>query len=322
MQIKYISYGILKTGGYRHEKSLFDTCVAYHQSKTNTEAILHRRKKLFTNIFAHLDLLIWSFFKSSGDINIVTARTAISAMLRNRFNKSEVWIVLHNFDPNDGKSKLLKWYYEQMFKMLKNSRHGRFKVLAVSPFWEKYFKEEKQIKHTYLFPNLFRLSVYDEVATDKKNGWVHLGQFSGKNDPEIIRLAQALSSDGYYCYFSTLDDNAAKTHNGKYEIIKFFNFRDYLEHMARSCCTLALTGINEGWNRVAHESILVGTPVIGFDKGGLGDLLRESNSIIVKDVDEAYTCIRESLWVLPDKSFNEKYSLEKGFQYMEKLCRK
>jgi hypothetical protein len=48
--------------------------------------------------------------------------------------------------------------------------------------------------------------------------------------------------------------------------------------MAASEYTLAMPFIKEGWNRIAHESLLLGTQVIGFNQGGLGDLLRGANA--------------------------------------------
>jgi hypothetical protein len=36
---------------------------------------------------------------------------------------------------------------------------------------------------------------------------------------------------------------------------------------------------------LAHESILIGTPVLGYGNGGLGELLKKSHSIIVQDID-------------------------------------
>jgi glycosyltransferase involved in cell wall biosynthesis len=65
---------------------------------------------------------------------------------------------------------------------------------------------------------------------------------------------------------------------GNVAIRYFESPENYLQEMAASLYTLALPLFNEGWNRVAHESILVGTPVIGYPKGGLADLLKQSNS--------------------------------------------
>lgn len=320
MRIHYISYGISETGGYRHERVLFESCAAYFRKTTRVDAWLLRKNKLFRNIPAHLELVIWAFRKSNADINIMTGRTGLSAIMRNLFGKRQVWVVMHNFDQRDGKSRVLRLYYRWLFSMLRRSGHGRFRLITVSPYWLDHFRQDLGISHTYLFPNLFNLSRYTEFSTTHKNAWIHLGQFSSKNDPSIIQLARKLSIDGYYCYFSTLHEEAAKANNGSFEVVYFENFNDYLEQMARCCCTLALTRINEGWNRIAHESLLVGTPVIGYDAGGLGDLLRESNSIIVKDIDEAYTCIRENLWVMPDKEFLDRYDISRSEAYISTIC--
>jgi glycosyltransferase involved in cell wall biosynthesis len=45
----------------------------------------------------------------------------------------------------------------------------------------------------------------------------------------------------------------------------------------------------EGWNRTAHEAILVGTPVVGSGQGGMLELLEKSNQKVVtnfSDLDE------------------------------------
>lgn len=314
--IRYISYGPIKTGGYRHESVLYKSAVQFHGNNETIKSDCIRRPRLFESFLAHLDLLFWSFLKSKADINIVPARLAIPAILRNYFNQAEVWIVMHNLDSNDGKSNAFNQYLNRLFNLLRKQKTKRFKVIAVSPYWVNYFRDQMGLPNVHLFPNLFDTEVYKPYQQNEKYPWIHLGQFSSKNDPEIIRLAAALTTDGYYCYFSTLDPTKAMSHNGKFEVICFHGFEDYLDQMSRSCCTLALTKINEGWNRVAHESILVGTPVIGYDKAGLGDLMKASGSVVVRDVDEAYIAIKESLWVLPEISFNSKYDISTGINYI------
>ncbi len=320
MRIAYLSFGISKTGGYRHEKFLFDALCTYYRKQTEVHEKMYRRNRWFESLFAYFDLSIWGFLKSGADINIVTSRTAIPAMLRNYFNNKEVWIVMHNYDENDGKSALLAYYFRLLFKILRRKNTSRFKVICVAPYWLKYFREVQKLPHVHLFPNLFDSDYYRQFRTTHKNAWVHMGQFGSKNDPKIFELAAMLSSKGYYCYFSTLIPAEASPGNGRWEVIYFNGFRDYLEHLSRSCCNLALSRVKEGWPRISHESILVGTPVIGYNRGGLGDLLKESSSIVVADIDEAFTCITESLWVLPDDSFAKKYDICNADDYLTAIC--
>lgn len=320
MNIHYISHGPHKSGGFQHESRLMETCIKYYQTTQEVVAKTFRQEKLFETWIDYLYLLAWSFFKSNGDINITTARTALPAIWRNRFNKKQVWIVLHNYDDKDGKSALMKLYFKILFKVLAKNKNSRIKLIVVAPYWENYFKTEKKIPFVYWFPNLFETAIYKEAGNQKKNKWIHLGQYSVKNDPAIFDLAGRLNKAGYHCYFSTLDERQHFIDRAAYDIVKFDTFNDYLDRMARCECTLALSRVKEGWNRVAHESLLLGTPVLGFKSGGLGDLLKESNSIIVNSVDEAYTCITEKLWMQADEDFLLKYDIKNGINWIKTIC--
>ena len=118
MNIHYVSHGPHKSGGYQHESRLLNACAEFFEVKEPVTKKTYRQEKLFETWIDYLYLLFWSFLKSHGDINITTARTAIPAIWRNRFNKKEVWIVLHNYDENDGKSWLMKKYFGHLFKIL------------------------------------------------------------------------------------------------------------------------------------------------------------------------------------------------------------
>src|SRR5574343_382831 len=317
MNIHYVSHGPHKSGGYQHESRLLNACAEFFEVKVPVTKKTYRQEKLFETWIDYLYLLFWSFLKSNGDININTARTAIPAIWRNRFNKKQVWIVLHNYDEDDGKSWLMKLYFKALFNILKRNKDSRIKLIAVAPYWLNYFKTEKKIDHVYLFPNLFDLEVYQTIGQQKKHKRIHLGQFSSKNDPAVFELAKRLNKDGYYCYFSTLDKRQHRIGRSYYDVVKFNDFKDYLENMASCECTLALSKVKEGWNRVAHESLLVGTPALGYKSGGLGDLLKESNSIIVNSVDEAYTCITEHLWMEADAAFIHKYDIKNAQHWLK-----
>lgn len=318
--IQYLSQGQQKTGGFRHEKVLYESISKYYGAN-GIKSSFERKEKNYNTIIGHIYLLVWSFFKSNASINIVTSRLALSAIIRNLFTKNEILIVLHNYDPNDGKSKTFKAYFHVLFSVLRKTNSKRLKVIAVSPFWKKYFEETIHLPNVYQFSNYYEIEKYQQLQKKDKNPWIHLGQWSTKNDEAIFGLAQKLSLDGFYCYFSTTDSTAAKSNNGSFEIICFHNFNDYLEQVSMSLCTLALPKVNEGWNRVAHESMLLSTPVIGYNKGGLGDLLKESHSIIVKNIEEVYICIKDNLFVLPQNDFIQKYDVSNVSLELEKICK-
>ena len=287
--IKYLRHGIVHTGGARHEeffmKSLKDALRIHHPGIVS-------KNKIAASIFrgwANLRLILWGFFQADADVNIVVGRLALSSILRNLFSRSKTIIVFHNFDENDGKSLLLKKYYETLFNILKRSSGKRVSIVAVSPYFQRYFSQRFPKLKVFLFPNLFEADYYTTFKQERNPNKILLGQYSSKMDASIYRLAERLTKAGYQCFFCTLREEEA----GSFENydVKKLSFENYLNEMASSYCSLSLSGVNEGWPRMVHESILVGTPVIGYDMGGLGDLLKESGSYIAKDENEAFDLI-------------------------------
>lgn len=174
--------------------------------------------------------------------------------------------------------------------MLRRFRPKRFAVVAVSPFFHTLFRRLFPDIPVFLVHNLFEAAPYKAYIQPRDRKKILFGQVSFKNDePELEKLASMLTPLGYYCYFLTMRPEEV----GKFEHyeVKQVPFDVYLNEMASSYCSLAFTKINEGWPRMVHESILVGTPVIGYDNGGLGNMLRQSNSYRVKNAQEAYELI-------------------------------
>lgn len=299
ISIGHLSHGVSPTGGYLHEQHLLNALTQSLQNK-NLDVVKHslRANKVFKGI-AHFQLLWWSFLHANFDINIVVARCALSAVIRNLFTARRTIIVLHYFDERDRKGFALKVYYKLLFFCLRNMRHKHVSICAVAPYWVDYF--EKMVHHNipvFLYPNLFDTNLYVSYKTTVKKKQIHLGQFSAKNDEAIFRVAKRLTKLGYTCYFTTLLQKE-ETVCADYEV-RYVSFETYLKDMAESEYTLAYTRINEGWNRIAHESILVGTDVIGVNRGGLGDLLAQSGSLVAATEDDFVQLVEEkqkSSWV-------------------------
>jgi glycosyltransferase involved in cell wall biosynthesis len=286
LRINYLSHGKFKTGGFRHEKFFAEALTEYLQKDNEVELNIIRAERSFEGFGPHLRMLAWAFGKANADVNIVVARLALPALLRNLFSKRKVFIVLHYFDERDQKKSLLAMYYRLLFALLRVFSPANATIITVADFWVAYFKNKLNDKvRVVLFPNLFDNIIYQPYQTNDKKKRIHLGQYSWKNDPLIFALAEQLHQKGYSCYFSTNDEQEAMK-KAFYEVRFFPKFSDYLKHMAESLCTVCLPAINEGWNRVAHESILVGTPVVGYARGGLGQLLQESGSVVVNEASE------------------------------------
>ncbi len=291
-KIVYLSHGLIKTGGYRYENFLCDEISKYYTKQLYTvETKKIRKEKFYTGIFQHLYLLLWANINATASINIVVSRLAISAIIRNIFNNKKIIIVWHSYDSKEPKSLTLKIYYSCLFFMLKNIKMYNVQIVTGAHFWVDFFSAK--IKHknkVSYYPNLFDTRYYQTFISNKIKHQIHLGQWHSKNDKAIFELAKLLSNAGYTCYFSS-NNQHDKKQDKDYEVRHFALFENYLQAMAQSLYTIAFTQTDEGWNRVSHESILVGTHVIGFNKGGLGELLHLSNSFIVNNTHEAYNII-------------------------------
>lgn len=290
--IRLLRHGVVQTGGARFEHFLLKSLAALLQERQlpyKTE--LYEAARLFRGP-ANLKLLLWGYKHACADINIVTARLALSSLYRNSRNESKTLIVLHNYDPDDDKRLWLKIYFRLLFDKLKHTSGDKAAIICVSPFFKKQFQAMFPNLPVFLVYNLFDSSFYSTFRTSLKDKRkIFLGQLSSKNDPAIFRLATMLKEQGFKPYFCTLISSQVVNHPD-YEV-KHVSFTGYLNEMASAVCTVSLPGVNEGWSRLTHESILVGTPVIGYGKGGLGDLLRASDNYIVETVEEAFELIKE-----------------------------
>ncbi len=414
--IKYISYGKYETGGYKHELFFAEQLQQFlNQKGEHVTLEIDRKNRFYTNPFAYIKLFLLGL-TANANYNIVVARVALFAVLRNAFTQNKVYIVLHYFDKNDGKSFWLNLYYQALFFVLKNTKNKNISIVTVAPFWVQYFKEKtKNNIPIFYFPNFFDGEYYekfiqknsqfelensqfelknsqfersreqsnnvstpldmtvnpldmtatpldkskneldinsqfelknsqfernreqannvstplDMTATpldmtvnphyikNNKKKQIHLGQWSFKNHADVFEIAKHLTEQGYYCYFSTnFKDFASKT--STYEVVYFDKFENYLTQMALSEFTLALTGINEGWNRVAHESILVGTPVIAYAKAGLLNLINESKSIAANNIEEVLQAI-ENKNVQANPSLLAHYDIKNAADYLNKM---
>jgi hypothetical protein len=304
--ISHISHGITETGGYRHEHFFLEKLSEiFNRNNVAVEKKTIRAKQFFKGI-AHIKLLWWGFIHSNADINITVARTALSSIVRNIVNQKKTLIILHYFDERDGKKFILKGYYKLLFWLLSNFNFKNVSIIVVAPFWKSYF--ENKVKNNvpvFLFPNFFDNEIYERFITLKKNKRINLGQYSWKNDHRIFDLAKQLSALGYECYFSSMIKEETGNFDG-YDIV-LEDRENYLKNMSQSLYTIAFIAINEGWNRVSHESILVGTTLIGNDAGGLGDLINESGSLIANQTQQFIDHILNNHQTHVEQNFIQKY---------------
>lgn len=269
MSIHYISHGLYETGGYLHETAL---CEALGGA---TEI---RFRRNFKGIFGWLLLFCKAFFVNPAPVSVTVARLAWPVYLRNAFNGSKIILVLHNLDKNDGKPKLYFILLSAFIKLAKR-RNKKIKIVVVSQFMRDKLEDEYGLKRkgisnaVCVFPNVFDTIKYDfyKDISQKNTQLIHLGQYSEKIDKKAYHnLNFSLKNAGYVCYFSS----PIEINISDFPITYFNTHEAYLKQMARSAYTVIVNSVEEGWNRVAHESLLVGTPILACAKGGVNEIIQ------------------------------------------------
>ncbi|MES2781005.1 MAG: hypothetical protein V4651_14020, partial [Bacteroidota bacterium] len=307
--VSHISHGVSVTGGYLHEQFVFNSvCATLEKEGISVTTHSFRTNRFFKGV-SQLKMLWQGMKYAQSDLNLVSNWMALYAIVRNLFSAKKVVITWHHHDEKDVKTNMTRLYMKLLFAILRYTSSNRLAILVVSEYWMKYFQERvsPSVKIIY-FPNVFDSPHYQSLQQPKTKGQIYLGQIAFKTDKQIFELARQLKQRGYYCFFTTLIASQAGTFE-YYDIIQFADHPDYLHMVAQSEYSIAYTNLNEGWNRVAHESILLGTQVIGTPKGGLGDLLKESNSLQANTVNEFLDIILEQQKTVVNADFIRKYDV-------------
>jgi glycosyltransferase involved in cell wall biosynthesis len=296
--LQYISHGEKETGGYAHEKTLFESIAkALDLGAGDCQEIRFRRR--FKGLFGWFRLGFLAFKAAGPNATIITvARLAWPVFLKQLFGRGKMLVVVHNYDPFDKKPRL---YYRVLnaFLRMASRKTARIRLVVVAKHWQQLFKEKWGIS-AMLFPNLFSAAPYAifRSVARKNPKLIHFGQYSDKIDnKKYLVLLHELNQRNFTCYFST--NNPVLAPN--FPVTVFQNHEAYLKQMAGCGATVILNSIQEGWNRVAHESILVGTPIVVGPGGGpeelaglLGGLVTDEVATIVSDLEKGLAPVEDA----------------------------
>lgn len=317
--VSHISHGVSLTGGYIHEQFVFNSvCDKLEQIGFEVKRYTFRTNRFFKGL-AQLKMVWFGIVNARSDVNFVSNWMALYAIWANLFSKRKIIITWHHHDEADAKTRMTRLYMKLLFSFLSTTQSKRIAILVVSPYWKNYFtaKVSSSVSILY-FPNMFNTKQYQSFHQQKKHKQIYLGQLAFKTDTQIFELAHQLKQQGYYCFFTTLNQSEVGVFTD-YDILYFQEHSSYLNMVAQSEYSIAYTKLNEGWNRVAHESILLGVQVVGVNKGGLGDLLQESNSLVAKTVNDIAGYIQQQLKTTINAHFVAKYDTLNQHLYSQQV---
>ncbi|REJ84081.1 MAG: glycosyltransferase [Bacteroidetes bacterium] len=190
--------------------------------------------------------------------------------------------MIHHIDDEIARSSFRhKWY----FRRLKRKLRSLDLVITVSEFWKSYL-ENIGCRNVEVIYNGFDLQEYNisvamvekfksdyNIPADKK--LIYAG--NAVKQKGIYDVYDALKSEGYHLLMSGSRNQASDLpvqylHLSRSEYIVMLHACDLV---------ISLSRMTEGWNRIAHEALLCGTPVIGSGAGGMRELLEGAGQEIV-----------------------------------------
>lgn len=314
VRLTYLSHAMVPTGGTAHEQFWVNQIAAQLGSETEVNKAITGHS---FSIGQQLSYVKWCWTNAKGNILIVSHWTALIAYIKSVFTNQKVVFIWHHYDQQEWKSTFTRLYFKVLLWMLKHLPKKHLALVAVSPFWVKKFQQELHPTiPVFLLPNLFNAADYRTFRKTNKQKQIYLGKWSDKIHPDVFLLADQLTQQGWSCFFSTQTD--ASKQEDTFSIRRMDATETYLEALSASTASILLVKVAEGWNRTAHESILVGTPVLAYPAGGLTDLLEEANGTVLKSYHDAIQQLG-NLTQEMNETFADKYDVKKASQYLKPL---
>ena len=260
---------------------MYDSLVAKILDQQGYE-VCNRDQKIEYKGKGHTYLL-WLhtyLFTSSdpSDLDIMDFTTTVNSSQRHKGKR--ISIFHHHTDRPD--SKYLR--QKLMIKMFKSNSSNNHLVVAVSKFWQEYLNSIR-ISNVRVIYNAFEVEQYVQHHSRQD----FLEQYSLLDRP-IIYLGKNEKWKTYNAYqrlkhfekkFSLVTTGSRQEVEGPIHLD--LNFRSYCSLLHLAKVTVLLPDFAEGWSRIAHESIMCGTPVIGNGAGGMAELLDLFGQININD---------------------------------------
>lgn len=184
-------------------------------------------------------------------------------------------------------SIFMRLYYYWCFLLMYLYRNRIKQIIVVSEYW-KNLLEKKGFTNIKLIYNSFNTNMYNCSKESVNNFKKKYNLITNK---KIIYVGSIKEKKGYDLVYNSLknEDYIFVGSGSDYcEIngIKCFNlsFKEYLLLISASDIVVLMSHFREGWNRIAHEAILLNKKVIGSGWGGMKELLESENRIICNDI--------------------------------------
>jgi glycosyltransferase involved in cell wall biosynthesis len=221
--------------------------------------------------------------------------------------------VIHHIDHRIAEKSIYhRWFFSRLLSRLKKCDG----VVTVSEHWKEYF-DKLGCKNVQVIYNSFDPSLYGkmdeaemtfrqrhEIPLNKKI--IYIG--NAIKEKGVVEVYDALKNSEYHLIMTGPRNRVPELN------VQYLNLKreDYLRLLTVSSVVICFSLMEEGWNRIAHEALLSGTPVIGTGSGGMRELLEKSGQLIVTDKMDLKNSVDQ---IMKDRA---EYS-RKGLQYVRQF---
>jgi glycosyltransferase involved in cell wall biosynthesis len=192
--------------------------------------------------------------------------------------------MIHHIDPViRSSSRYHRWYFDRLIRRT----CACDLVVTVSGYWRDYFLAQgcKRVEVIYnaFDPALYRDPEFDALAFRNR--------FSIPEDRPLVYIGNAIREKGVYEVYDALKDQpyhlvmTGAVNRAPDLPVQYLKLdrADYRGLLRSSDVVIAYSRMIEGWNRIAHEALLSGTPVVGSGTGGMHELLTGAGQPEVSD---------------------------------------
>lgn len=274
------------------------------------------------------------YFIKSSPKSIIPNKFYIYNQLRKINGKYKLLITNNTFiyglDLSVAKYKVLIFHHLDNEKVI-NKFMGRYlltqlqrfnKIVCVAEYWKNFLLNCKvyddSLDNIY---NSFEVNQFNYIKKDREYFCNH---FNIPKDKIIVYAGNSSFIKGTDRIVNNLDREkyfiiTSGSKNQEYNTLHLnLDYNEYINLLANVDVTVILTRLKEGWNRIAHESILSGTPVIGSNIAGLSELLQKSQQVIYNPhllLSEQIDFVMNNRKTLADKGL--KYCSEFDMNYFK-----
>lgn len=250
-----------------------------------------------------------------GDLLITDSLQYFCALRLDRFDRRI--LVVYHIDSGDAPSRFVQDRVDA--RSLRNL-HRFDRVVVIADFWRRMLSERMPAEKISLIHCGYDTEAAVRcVAKDRKAARKELGL---PPDKIVVFAGQACVSKGFATVLERLPrDRFHVFTTGRRDLDAGQDHRElseekYLKLLSVADVAAFLPRFNEGWTRAAHEALLCGIPVVGFDRGGLGDLLRGGGQIICDNEEGFPACVEEALarrdeLIRAGRAFAESFTVDR-----------